>query len=711
MNARAILAPLNKAQRAAVTHDTGPLLLLAGAGSGKTRALTHRVAYLIATRQAAPQEIVAVTFTKKAAEEMQERLQKLLGHRSLPLVGTFHAIAARLLRREFPAYSFRPNFTIADEDDQRAVLRRILKEQQIPPEQISVSQLSHAISQWKNQLISPAAALEAAGSHIERKQARLYEIYQQHLRANNLLDFDDLLLVLLRLLQERPAVRRRYQKRFRYVLVDEYQDTNFAQAQLAKIWAAPENNICVVGDDYQAIYSWRGARIENILSFEQQYPSCRVVTLGENYRSQALIVKAANALIKHNRRQKHKTLRACRRAGEPLSLLTLSDDKEEALVIARLVRKKIAAGIAPRSIAVLYRTNAQSRALEEQMLQHGIPYQIIGGVRFYERAEIKDMLAYLRLIANPKDEAAFQRVANVPPRKVGAKTIAWIFAAAQETKKDLLAFLRNPPLKANLPGIAALSEFAQLLRELQKNKTPPAEALRIILRTIRYRDYLNNKAIARHGGPEAAEAKWENIQALLAKAEEYRDLNSFLEEVALLTEGDTLRKEERKNAVNLMTLHAAKGLEFSVVIIAGCEEGLLPHLNATTEPAALEEERRLFYVGITRAKEYLYLTWAQARHIRGEYAPSIPSSFLEEIPSTVLRHIEPRLISRQSAEVEGRFRDGDLVQHPHLGPGVIINTDGKKATVAFASGEIKRLILSQASLQPFSYKRTSKGDV
>ena len=641
--AHPVLAGLNERQNLAVVTTDGPVLVIAGPGSGKTRSLTHRIAYLMASG-VTPRRILAVTFTNKAADEMRERVNQLLSLTSLmshapdnseaakrlklntsitPFIGTFHSFAASLLRQEASGVGYRPNFTIYDADDALALVKELMKELRIDPKRFPAPVLASVISNLKADLIAP---IEYEGREAEdpfgRTVGRVYQAYQERLRFANAMDFDDLLFYSVRLLAEREPVRRRWQERFGHIHVDEYQDTSPAQYELVSMLAAEHRNLFVIGDDAQSIYSWRRADYRNILRFERDWPDAMTILLEENYRSTPQILQAANHLIRQNRGQKPKVLWTKNPPGEQLSLSCHENERAEAEFIAEEIAALNRAGRAWNGCAVLYRTNAQSRALEEALIEQDVPYTIIGGIRFFSRREVKDILAYLRYLSNPDDLVALKRIINVPARGIGPKT----FLAFLAGKSAELAARDRERLKA-------FEATAAKLRAGLADKTL-AEFLRFLIKTVGYETYL--AATSRE-----AEARIENIRELISVARTYDALpigeatTRLLEAVALLSEQDEL--EEKENRVRLMTIHASKGLEFPVVFLVGLEEGLLPHAKAVaTGPAELDEERRLAYVAMTRAKERLYLTWAISRTLFGELEVNMPSRFLRELPAEVI---------------------------------------------------------------------------
>ena len=638
----AMFRGLNVAQREAVAHDDGPMLVLAGAGSGKTRVLTTRIARLISERGVAPHEILAVTFTNKAAGEMRSRIATLLGHEPRGMwCGTFHALGARLLRGVAPAVGREANFTIYDEDDSLSACKRVMERRNVSPKQWSPNAILAAISDAKNALVSASQYATTARDPFAQAVAGIYADLETALERANAVTFDDLLVLPVRALERDEAVRAHYQRRFRYVLVDEYQDTNAAQYRFVSLMGGGYRNVMVVGDDDQSIYGWRGADIRNILDFERDFPGAKVVRLEENYRSTPNVLALANAVIAANTERRGKTLRATRPAGEPVTLIETLDERDEAETIAEIITDRTARGSwARRDCAVLYRTNAQSRALEDAFRRRVIPYRLVGAVRFYDRREIRDLMAYLKLIANPADDEAFRRAVNVPRRGLGDATLALLAERAAHDGASLLATASRPDVVAGMrpAARAALEEFTALVQRMRVRATDAAvdELLREIAQDIKYAEHL------RAEGPEGLD-RIENVREMIAGAAEVvaddggevglTPLDHFLQKATLVTGIDRLDPDA--DAVTMMTMHNAKGLEFPLVFVSGLEDGLFPLARAAEDPKQLEEERRLFYVGITRAERKLYLTCAEQRRRNGELMFSMPSRFLRAITASL----------------------------------------------------------------------------
>jgi DNA helicase II / ATP-dependent DNA helicase PcrA len=639
-----LLEGLNPAQREAVLHVTGPLLVLAGAGSGKTRVLTTRLARLIDQHGVDPSRILAVTFTNKAAGEMKQRIARLLGRQPTGMwVGTFHATGARLLRGAPHLVGRTTSFTIYDQDDTQSVVKRIMERHKLNTKQFTPRGVHAAISDAKNALVDPDEYANLAMDPFSRAVAVVYRDLGETLRLANAVDFDDLLVLPVRMLAENPAELEKYRRKFQYILVDEYQDTNRAQYQLVKLLAGERANLCVVGDDDQSIYGWRGADIRNILDFNKDFPAAHVVRLEENYRSTPEVLDLANVVISANVGRMGKTLRPTHRSGERVTAVRCLDERDEAEFVVEelLARRAQSAAISLRGIAIVYRTNAQSRALEEALRKHAVPYRLIGTVRFYDRREVRDLMSYLKLVANPADDEAFRRAVAVPKRGLGETTIEALSVAARGAGIPMLAAAARPELLSGIRAAArgALADFAALIERFRDSAGDAAvdELLREIVDGIRYDEYL------RAEGPESAD-RLENVRELITgAAEQVADeegevgltpLDHFLQKAMLVAELDKLGPDA--DAVTLMTLHNAKGLEFPIVFITGLEDGLFPLARAYDDPAMLEEERRLFYVGITRAEQKLFLTHAEERRRNGEFMPSKASSFLVAIPEEML---------------------------------------------------------------------------
>ena len=644
---------LNDKQKQAVFTTEGPVLLLAGAGSGKTGVLMHRIAYLIEEKHIDPYNIMAITFTNKAAKEMKERIGKLIGEEgNFVWVMTFHSSCVRFLRRFIDRIGFDNSFTIYDSDDQRTLMKKIFKEYDVNSKVYKERTVLNAISNCKNELMSPSEYMKAAIDSYEKGLARLYELYQSALKKNNALDFDDLICKSVELFEKCPEVLDYYQNRFRYIMVDEYQDTNTAQFRLIYLLAQKYKNICVVGDDDQSIYKFRGANIENILSFEERLENVKVIKLEQNYRSTGNILDAANAVIKNNRGRKDKRLWTEWESGDNIELRQFQTANEEADNIIKDIKNRARQNF--RDFAVLYRTNAQSRLLEERCVTLGVPYQLIGGVNFYQRKEIKDVLAYLKTIANGNDDIALLRIINVPKRGIGATTIAKVvdYANANDISLyDAMSISENAGVGKASEKIKNFIDMIEYFREKIDKKANISSIIEELLDKTGYIESLYDE------GEIEGESRKDNIEELINKSTEYEDgeLSLFLEDVSLVADID--RMDENADRITLMTLHGAKGLEFDTVYLAGMEEGLFPSAMSANSKEDLEEERRLAYVGITRAKKNLILTSAKQRMINGETRYSLMSRFVNEIPRELLnKHvldIEKRYTERSSSFGEG----------------------------------------------------------
>jgi DNA helicase-2/ATP-dependent DNA helicase PcrA len=638
-----LTAGLNPAQREAVLHVDGPLLVLAGAGSGKTRVLTTRIARLIDIEGVDPRQILAVTFTNKAAGEMRERIGRLLGAEPAGMwVGTFHAIGARMLRAGAHLVGRTPSFTIYDQDDSLGVVKRLMERNGIPQKQFTPRAIQSAISDAKNRLVTYQEFEQLAMDPFAKACAAVYRGLGDALQTANSVDFDDLLVLPVRMLQQNPDQLTKYRNRFRYLLVDEYQDTNRAQYELIKLLGGEHGNVCVVGDDDQSIYGWRGADIRNILDFNKDFADAKVVRLEENYRSTPEILNLANVVIAANTSRMGKTLKATHRSGERVTIVRALDERDEAdFVATELMSRRSSHQWSLNDVAVLYRTNAQSRAMEEVLRRHAVPYRLVGAVRFYDRREIRDLMAYLKLVANPADDEAFRRAVSVPKRGLGETTIEALADASLQRQLPMFEGAQNPEVTSGLRAAArvALGQFVNLISMLREKATEAAvdELLREIIKETHYDDYL------RAEGPESAE-RLDNVRELITGAAEtvadelgevgLRPLDHFLQRAQLVAGADDLGGDA--DAVTLMTLHNAKGLEYPLVFVTGMEDGLFPLAKAFDDPPLLEEERRLFYVGITRAEKKLFLTHAEERRRNGEFMASRQSSFLDDIPEAMV---------------------------------------------------------------------------
>lgn len=708
-----ILKDLNPAQAKAVKHHQGPELVLAGAGSGKTRVLTRRIGYLINHYQVSAYNILAVTFTNKAANEMKERVKNMIGVTNTNLwVSTFHSFCVRILRREAEKLGYNKNFVIFDSLDQRKLVKEILKSKNLDPKKTKARSVLNKISNAKNELKTPQQMTKLAASFFEKTAAEIYAEYQKRLKENNAMDFDDLIQQTVRLFEEFPLVLEHYQERFKYILVDEYQDVNHAQYQLVNLLAKLYRNLCVVGDPDQGIYGFRGADIRNILNFEDDYPDAKTIRLEQNYRSKANILKAAQAVIKNNSSRKEKELWTDQGEGAKIELYEAKDEKEEADFVCRTAKKLTKSEpLTYDDLAILYRTNSQSRAFEDMLMKYKIPYQIVGGVRFYERMEIKDIMAYLRLIYNPADDISFLRVINRPKRGIGAGTLAKVQKFAEANNLDLYEAALKSKANPNLSGTYAkrVLHFTQIIEDLraEQDQIALARLTEKLLDKSGYRHNLEAEKTAK------AESRLENIEELFSVINEYmknsenNSLAGFLEEVTLMSDIDSMDKNQ--SVLTLMTIHSAKGLEFPVVFLVGMEEGIFPHSNSMFEQQGMEEERRLCYVGMTRAESKLFLSRAQVRLRFGERKMNPPSQFISEIPVKLLAG-QPDIRSELAAEEEliesnnsaTSYAIGQKIVHPRWGIGVVLSIRGEEnpeLKIAFEEGKTRNLLAEYAPIQ------------
>ena len=715
---------LNPQQVQAVETADGHVLVLAGAGSGKTRVLTERIAYLIREKKVSPDRILAFTFTNKAAGEMRSRVARAVRDRGTPSwIGTFHATGLRILRREAKHIGFKNNFAIFDEVDVTSLIKDIMKKKGWKLDEYPPAAVRSRISRWKTGLVPPGEAFDGAVDRLEELYATVYGEYAAQLKKCNAFDFDDLIVRVVEVFSAHPKVLDRYARQFKHVLVDEFQDTNTIQMVMIDMLASTHHNLFVVGDDDQAIYGWRGATIDNILQFDRVYSDTLTIKLEENYRSTGTILAASNAVIANNAGRKGKSLWSRKGCGEVVKIYHAADDRGEAAAVREAIIRLIRTGYSRSEIAVLYRTHAQSRALEAAMMKGGLPYQIIGGVRFYERKEIKDLLAYLKLMSNPDDDVSFRRVLNVPKRGIGGVTLARIEEEA--AGESLHAFIRRPGALDALGSAqrARIVEFSKMMAafELMAADQTAHELLSAVIERTGYRDYLRED-------PSTAQTRLENVEELLNETLRFSSSSSnpvvsvFLEEIALLSDIDAMKDEEK---VSMMTLHNSKGLEFRAVMITGLEEGLLPHYSAFDDDTELEEERRLFYVGMTRAMEELYLFCAASRMQFGSWTGNRPSRFLDEVPgehTEVTGSAAPRkTLSDMVSDLpsfdsftdgsdvrreDSRYRVGVTIYHPKYGEGKIKGIEGSgaelKVSVQFPGYGTKKFLASYA---PFTFRR------
>jgi DNA helicase-2/ATP-dependent DNA helicase PcrA len=753
---------LNPEQKKAVLKTEGPVLILAGAGSGKTKTLTHRIAYLIAEKRVAPGNILAVTFTNKAAGEMRDRIESLLASaadessapvtfRGFPHIGTFHAISAKILRNDIATLGIDPRFNILDADDQIGIVRSAMKELEIDADQVKPRSVLEAISRAKSDSLDDESYASRATGYYEELVAKVFRRYQDELRKTQSLDFDDLLRLVVKLFRNSPETLERYQNLFQYILVDEYQDTNPLQYELIRLLAMKRRNLFVIGDDYQSIYRWRQADIRNILEFERDYPEAEVIMLERNYRSTQIILDAAGSVIAKNRSQREKKLWTESKEGELITARTLGDEAEEAEFVARTIASRVKDGRAFGDFSVLYRTNAQSRVFEEAFLRYSIQYRIVGGLKFYQRKEVKDVIAYARLLMNPHDRLALERVINEPKRTIGDVTLGKWSAFAESRGEDPLTAASMTAAESGIPEkkILIIRNFAAFLSDLRRETEKegadmPFSSLIVSLATDS--GYL---ASLRDGTAEG-EDREQNVRELFGVAKKFDDrplqeaLLSFLEDVALSSDTDSI--DGTADSVHLMTLHSSKGLEFPIVFLVGLEEGVFPHSRSAFSEEDLEEERRLMYVGLTRAKEKLYLLSAETRMLFGSTSVNPTSRFVAEIPTHLVEEAivlegssflsamsrpkrskyghsalfakrsgakkkpvdflsepdraMPKKTSASSKQAkETDLRPGDSVEHPDFGGGVVISIAGTIATIAFRKSGVKKLMLGTAPLR------------
>ena len=690
---------LNDRQKEAVLYGDGPLLILAGAGSGKTSVLTKRVAYLIKERNVSPKNIVAITFTNKAAKEMKERIIKEVGKEGYDIqISTFHSFGLRIIKENYEKLGYEKNFTIIDSDDSLTVVKKILKEMGIDSTRFNPKFIKNQISSCKNEMVTPEKYKKLVNDELSDITYKVYKKYQDTLLRNNSLDFDDLLIKPIELFNKYKEVLENYQELFKYVFIDEYQDTNEAQYILSKMISAKYKNICVVGDDAQSIYSWRGANFKNILNFEKDYKNAKVILLEQNYRSTKTILNAANSVIKNNINKKDKNLWTDNSLGEKIKYVRTNDEKDEASYVTREIRNLVNNGVSLDDIAVLYRTNAQSRTIEEGFLNSNIPYKIVGAFAFYSRKEIKDLLAYLKLIYNTKDDVSLMRIINYPKRKIGAKTI------------------ENLSMDAVLNGTSMFDvissgkelEFKKLILEMKEK----SEVLSLTETIDMVLDKSGIKSELESEHTLEADIRLENLNEFKSITKTFEEesgiasLEDFLNEVSLVSDVND-QKNDNSPKVTLMTIHAVKGLEYKYVFVIGMEENIFPHVNSCEEDGGIEEERRLCYVAITRAKEKLYLVNALRRMLYGKTSVNMPSRFINEIDKDLIDAPEKKMVNmkfnkKEAFNDDNGLKTGDNVIHDIYGPGVVVNVDKSIATIAFKGQGIKKLMKNHKSIKKVS---------
>ena len=690
---------LNDRQKEAVLYGDGPLLILAGAGSGKTSVLTKRVAYLIKERNVSPKNIVAITFTNKAAKEMKERIIKEVGKEGYDIqISTFHSFGLRIIKENYEKLGYEKNFTIIDSDDSLTVVKKILKEMGIDSTRFNPKFIKNQISSCKNEMVTPEKYKNLVNDELSDITYKVYKKYQDTLLRNNSLDFDDLLIKPIELFNKYKEVLENYQELFKYIFIDEYQDTNEAQYILSKMISAKYKNICVVGDDAQSIYSWRGANFKNILNFEKDYKNAKVILLEQNYRSTKTILNAANSVIKNNINKKDKNLWTDNSIGEKIKYVRTNDEKDEASYVTREIRNLVNNGVSLDDIAVLYRTNAQSRTIEEGFLNSNIPYKIVGAFAFYSRKEIKDLLAYLKLIYNTKDDVSLMRIINYPKRKIGAKTI------------------ENLSMDAVLNGTSMFDvissgkelEFKKLILEMKEK----SEVLSLTETIDMVLDKSGIKSELESEHTLEADIRLENLNEFKSITKTFEEesgiasLEDFLNEVSLVSDVND-QKNDNSPKVTLMTIHAVKGLEYKYVFVIGMEENIFPHINSCEEDGGIEEERRLCYVAITRAKEKLYLVNALRRMLYGKTSVNMPSRFINEIDKDLIDAPEKKMVNmefnkKEAFNDDNGLKTGDNVIHDIYGPGVVVNVDKSIATIAFKGQGIKKLMKNHKSIKKVS---------
>lgn len=690
---------LNDRQKEAVLYGDGPLLILAGAGSGKTSVLTKRVAYLIKERNVSPKNIVAITFTNKAAKEMKERIIKEVGKEGYDIqISTFHSFGLRIIKENYEKLGYEKNFTIIDSDDSLTVVKKILKEMGIDSTRFNPKFIKNQISSCKNEMVTPEKYKNLVNDELSDITYKVYKKYQDTLLRNNSLDFDDLLIKPIELFNKYKEVLENYQELFKYVFIDEYQDTNEAQYILSKMISAKYKNICVVGDDAQSIYSWRGANFKNILNFEKDYKNAKVILLEQNYRSTKTILNAANSVIKNNINKKDKNLWTDNSIGEKIKYVRTNDEKDEASYVTREIRNLVNNGVSLDDIAVLYRTNAQSRTIEEGFLNSNIPYKIVGAFAFYSRKEIKDLLAYLKLIYNTKDDVSLMRIINYPKRKIGAKTI-------ENLSMDALL---NGTSMFDVISSGKELEFKKLILEMKEK----SEVLSLTETIDMVLDKSGIKSELESEHTLEADIRLENLNEFKSITKTFEEesgiasLEDFLNEVSLVSDVND-QKNDNSPKVTLMTIHAVKGLEYKYVFVIGMEENIFPHINSCEEDGGIEEERRLCYVAITRAKEKLYLVNALRRMLYGKTSVNMPSRFINEIDKDLIDAPEKKMVNmkfnkKEAFNDDNGLKTGDNVIHDIYGPGVVVNVDKSIATIAFKGQGIKKLMKNHKSIKKVS---------
>ncbi len=700
---------LNERQKEAVKHRDGPCLVIAGAGSGKTRVITCRIAHLIRKKGIHPYNILAVTFTNKAADEMLNRVMAKLGHKGpKPLISTFHSLGLRILRKEHEHIDRSSSFLVYDEGDQKRILKNCMNTLELSTENFNLSTLAGKINSLKDNLVSPGEFRNRASGFYEEKVSRIYTSYQKILKRNDAFDFADLIRRTVKLFEEKDDVLEEWAERFRFIMVDEYQDTNHSQYELINQLSSVWKNLFVVGDEDQSIYRWRGADITNILGFEKDFPEAKTIKLEENYRSTGVILEGANSVISKNEQRLGKKLWTRRKDGEKIRILSLSTDVEEAKEVVNRI-EKLRGKYDYSDIAVFYRTNAQSRSFEDVFVERNIPYQIIGGTRFYNRMEIKDIIAYLRLTANPEDDTSLRRIINVPKRRIGEKTLQRLENKAEETNSGLTETLEISREESGA-GWDALENFYSLMLDIRRYSSHSSipDLIKYIIEETGYKNYLEKK------WEDSAEQRIENLDELVSAATDYSEreeepeLRDFLDGVTLVSSADEI---DRESGINLMTLHCAKGLEFPVVFMTGMEENIFPHSRSSDDSGAMEEERRLCYVGMTRAEDRLYMSYAERRRMYGDYVWNDPSPYIKDIPEKLCREDRSSELedifgtggSEKKQKRKEKYSKGMTVEHPRFGKGKIMkiqdSAGSTKLTVKFFGAGHRKLVAEYANLK------------
>ena len=690
------LDSLNERQLEAVKNLDGPMLVLAGAGSGKTRVLTMKLAYLLDTRDVSPKNIIAITFTNKAAKEMKERIFSLVGKMAyLIQISTFHSFGLKLIKDNYDLLGLDANFTILDSSDSETVIKKIMKEYNIDSNKYNYKAIKNSISSNKNEIVGVEEFKKFVYNDYDEVVLKVYEEYEKELRRSNAVDFDDLLILPLKLFRENPDVLKKYQEEFKYVFIDEYQDTNKPQYLLSKLISDKYKNITVVGDNDQAIFTWRGANYKNILNFENDYKDAKVVILDENYRSTKNILKAANNVIKNNKLRKEKNLWTENDEGSLITYYKAFDEKDEAYYCIKEIKKLLDDGVSPNEICVLYRANSQSRTLEDAFLENSISYKIVGSFAFYQRKEIKDLISYLKLINNPKDDVSLLRVINYPKRGIGSKTIENLSTVARDNNVSIYDSIES----------GKELEFKNIIEELRKLSETMSltDFIDVVLDKTKIRESLKSEKTLEADIRLENLEEFKSITRTVEEVDGIASLDDFLNEISLVTDASE-KQDDGSEKVTLMTMHAVKGLEFDYVFVVGMEEGLFPHLNSMNSNEELEEERRLAYVAITRAKKKLFIINARSRLLYGKVSSNVPSRFISEIGDDLLDMVKKeslftKKITRESNIVENDIKSGDLIIHEKYGKGVVMNIDGSIATIAFSGAGVKKLLKNHKSIK------------